>query len=186
MIIDRGLTVGVGAALIVALGLAGSVKLGEMARARERDTAISERDKSEDKADQICGRANSSFRVYDRKTGKPLRVEFGKDCDQAVNALQIRVNGEQGRLTEALVKLKAENDAKYEADKAAFRRNLIRQTESLKSLEAADAAITNGHYPDRWWIALGDTLGLRERAAEVPAPAEPGPAGGGDQGAAPR
>lgn len=183
MIFDRLALYGVGGALIVALGLAGTVKLGEMARTRERNAAISERNASDDWGDKTCGYVRSSYRVYDVHTGKPRpRKEWGVECSRFVLAVQQRVDGEAQRLAEALQAHQREQDAKYAADLAAARRNASRRSDSLKSLEAADAAITNGHYPDRWWMALGDTLGLRP-AAEAPALAEPGPAGGGGEGA---
>jgi hypothetical protein len=166
-----------GGTLVAFVGLFGIMKAGEMARAHERDTAISQRDKSDDKGDLICNQARSSFRVYDRLTGKPLpRAEWGKDCKVAVFTLQQRVDGERERLAEALAADRAEQDAKYRADLAAARRNATRQSTSLKALEAADATITDGHYPAHWWRALGDTLGLRP-AAEADAALQPGPAG---------
>jgi hypothetical protein len=172
--------------IVVAVGLVGALKLGEMARAHERDVAVSERDKSDDKADLICGQARSSFRVYDRKTGKPLpRIEWGKDCKVTVYALQTRVDGEQGRLAEALQVQQRELQDKYAADLAAARRNASHRSNSLKNLEAANAAITNGHYPHEWWVALGDTLGLRG-SAQAPALDQSGAAGGRGEGAAAR
>lgn len=192
MIFDRMALMGTGAALVSVLALAGFLKLGEMERAKERDTAISERDKTDQWADSTCKGVrwegvSSSYIRYDIRTGKPLaRDKWGVECADFIQKNQARVDGEAGRLAEALQAQAAEQDAKYRADLAAFRRNAARQSTSLKALEAADAAITDGHYPYNWWVRLGDTLGLRERAADAPAPAEPGPAGGGDQGAAPR